>query len=209
MKELSKALVAFRSACPPIGFDSTNPHFKSRFASLAKIHKVIDPILSENGLAVMQFPISEDGRAGCVTRVMHVSGEVVEYPFTVPLSKHDPQGACAAVTYARRYGLSGALGLVTEEDDDGNSASEPVRNAGKKPAPKKSSSPRMAQVNREKIKYAARERAKELSDESINETEIIKSVSAALGYASPIEMTDDDFERAFVAVQEFEPGGAA
>ena len=211
MQKLAAALVAFQSECPSVAFDAKNPHFKSRYASLAAIHKVITPILVKHGLAVLQFPISDDGRAGCVTRIVHSSGESFEYPFTVPLAKNDPQGACAAVTYARRYGLSGALGLVTEEDGDGESAqgrAAAVARPNQQPAPRaaKPASP-MSNANKTKLAYAARERIKEIGDDSIGAVEIIRSVAKQLGHASEIQLTDADFERAFSMVQSFEPGG--
>ncbi len=37
--------------------------------------------------------------------------------------KNDPQGQGSAITYMRRYALSAVLGIRTEEDDDGNAAS--------------------------------------------------------------------------------------
>jgi hypothetical protein len=41
-------------------------------------------------------------------------------------SKADPQGLGSATTYARRYALSAILGIVTDDDDDGNMASQPT-----------------------------------------------------------------------------------
>ena len=35
----------------------------------------------------------------------------------MPLAKNDPQAYGSALTYARRYGLSSMVGLVTEDDD--------------------------------------------------------------------------------------------
>jgi hypothetical protein len=46
-------------------------------------------------------------------------------------TKNDPQGMASAVTYARRNTLGANLGIVTEDDDDGNKASEPVKQAPK------------------------------------------------------------------------------
>lgn len=210
MSKLSAALVAFQSECPSVAFDSRNPHFKNRYASLAAIHKVVTPILIKHGLAVLQFPVSEDGKAGCVTRIVHESGESMEDTLLLPLAKNDPQGAGAAITYARRYGLSGALGLVTEEDDDGEAASgratavaKPMQQAA--PRTPKPASP-MSNANKTKLAYAARERIKELGDDSLGAVEIIRYVAKAMGYASEIELTDADFGDALSKVQTFEPG---
>lgn len=206
MQKLAAALVAFRSKCPAVQFDSRNPHFDSRFASLRAIHAVVDPILADHGLAVLQFPVGDETTAGCVTRIIHESGEMMEQEFRVPIGKADAQRSCAAVSYARRFGLSGALGIVTAEDVDGNDA---VDSPPSKQTSRKARTPRMSAPNREKIKFAARERIKELGDESIGETEIIQTVARSLGYSSAIEMTDDDYPRALEAVQGFEPGTEA
>ena len=40
----------------------------------------------------------------------------------MPLVKIDPQAVGSAITYARRYALSAMIGIVSEEDDDGESA---------------------------------------------------------------------------------------
>lgn len=211
MSKLSAALVAFQAECPSVGFDARNPHFKNRYATLAAIHRVVTPILSRHGLAVLQFPVSEDGKAGCVTRIVHASGESMEDTLLLPLAKNDPQGAGAAITYARRYGLSGALGLVTEEDDDGEAASgrsAAVAKPNAQPAPRAKVEPAMSKASREKLKFAARERAKELGDETIGEMEIIQSVAKSMGHASAIELLDIEFGGALELVQKFEPGGA-
>jgi hypothetical protein len=210
MGSLHTALVAFQAECESVPFDSLNPHFKSRFASLSAIHKAIKPLLAKHGLAVLQFPVSTDGRAGCVTRIIHESGESMEETLLLPLAKNDPQGAGAAVSYARRYGLSGALGIVTEEDDDGEAAqgrAAAVAKPMQRPAPRapKPASP-MSNANKTKLAYAARERIKELGDDSIGPVEIIRSVAKAMGYASEIELTDDDFGAALSKVQTFDPG---
>lgn len=204
MKNLNSALISFQSECPSISFDSINPHFKSRFASLAAIHKVIDPILSKHGLGVMQFPVSEEDKAGVVTRVIHASGEYIEYKFTVPLSKHDPQGACAAVSYARRYGISGALCLVTEEDDDGESASGRGSAPVVKEPRRQRKAPAMSAESRDKVKHAASLRASEIGDD-ISATEIIVEIAKRFGYSSPIELLDSDLGRTISAIQEWEP----
>ena len=42
------------------------------------------------------------------------------------MAKQDPQGQGSAVTYARRYSYCAALGIVADEDDDGQAASQPA-----------------------------------------------------------------------------------
>ena len=212
MENLAKALVAFQSECPSVPFDSKNPHFKSRYASLAAIHRVVTPILAKHGLAVMQFPTSEEGRAGVETHVIHSSGETLVGRFTLPLAKSDPQGACAAITYARRYGLSGALGIVTEEDDDGEAAhglAEAVQRPNRQPEPRAAAkAPKMSDANRKKLKFAARERLKELTGDSGTADDVMRVLTDSartLGLGSPLSLTDSQFGDALAVVQGWEP----
>jgi hypothetical protein len=125
--ELAKALNKAQAELKNPTFDSTNPHFKSKFASLAAVREAVIPTLNKHGLAIAQFPKSTDGTAGCVNRLMHVSGEWLEEECLLPLDKNNAQGAGSAVTYARRYSLQAIAGVVADEDDDANAASAPVK----------------------------------------------------------------------------------
>lgn len=104
-------------------FDSTNPHFKSKFASLAAVKEAVLPILNKHGLSLSQFPKAGEGTAGCVNLLIHHSGQWLEEDCLLPLDKNNAQGAGSAITYARRYSLQGIAGVVAEEDDDANAAS--------------------------------------------------------------------------------------
>jgi hypothetical protein len=131
--ELSKALNAAQKEMKNPTFDSTNPHFKSKFASLVAVREAVIPILNKHGLSIAQFPKATEGTAGCVNRLMHVSGEWLEEECLLPLDKNNAQGAGSAVTYARRYSLQAIAGVVADEDDDAHAASAPA----KKPEPQR------------------------------------------------------------------------
>lgn len=127
--KLAAALVAANREIRPIAKDSVNPHFKSKFASLDAIMCEIRPILASHGLAIIQGATTpHTNESGTVTAftvetlLVHESGEWVLSSVVMPIIKSDPQGAGAAVTYGRRYGVSALLGLSTDEDDDGNAA---------------------------------------------------------------------------------------
>ena len=128
---LAKALVAAQKEMKNPAFDSTNPHFKNKFASLASVREAVLPVLNKHGLAISQFPMAGDGVAGCRNILMHEGGEKMEYDCLLPLSKNDPQGAGSAITYARRYSLQAIAGVVAEEDDDANAASEKPKASAK------------------------------------------------------------------------------
>lgn len=99
-------------------FDKVNPHFKSRYATLAQVRDTVTPVLAKHGLGIIQGSQMLDGAAVITTRLVHKSGQWIEsaYPFTIG----KPQEMGSAMTYARRYGLSAICNIASEEDDDGN-----------------------------------------------------------------------------------------
>lgn len=101
--------------------DSTNPHFKSRYADLGSVIDAIKESLNLNGIAFIQTPTeSATGTLALVTRLIHISGEWIEDTAVCPLQKNDPQGYGSALTYLRRYSLASITGLY-QDDDDGES----------------------------------------------------------------------------------------
>ena len=121
--ELSKALSKAQSFMGGASKSANNPFFKSKYADLSEVIKVIKEPFAENGLSYVQFPIESDGRIGVETILMHDSGEWLSNSFTVQLSKQDAQGAGSAITYCRRYALQAVAGIPSE-DDDGNGAQQ-------------------------------------------------------------------------------------
>lgn len=101
--------------------DNINPHFKSKFASLKACDAAVKPSLKKHGLAYKQT-------AEGAELVTHVYGSEVVEMSRVPLSvMTNPQGNGSSLTYARRYGLCAAFGLVGEEDDDGEQAEKAAK----------------------------------------------------------------------------------
>lgn len=123
--ELSKALIAVQKNLQPAVKDATNPFCKNRYATLNSIMDSCRSALLENGVLLTQYPVPVDGEnLGLVTKLVHAeSGQYQASLAVIPLAKPDPQAMGSAFTYGRRYALSAMLGIVTEEDDDGNAAS--------------------------------------------------------------------------------------
>lgn len=121
--EIIAAMAAAWGEIPTIAEDSTNPHFKSKYASLEGILRTVRPILAKHGLWVSQASVPCDSGASVQTRLYHGSGGSLDLgTVCVPVNKNDAQGYGSAMTYARRYGLLSALGLAAGDDDDGNAA---------------------------------------------------------------------------------------
>jgi hypothetical protein len=141
--KLAPALVKAQGAIEGAIKDRKNDHFKSKYADLSAVWEACKPALQANGLAVLQLPCkAPPGHIGLVTVVLHESGQSISETFFMPLrDASNPQAAGSALTYARRYALSAALG-VCPEDDDGNGAAKaaaappPTKQAGPSPVDK-------------------------------------------------------------------------
>jgi hypothetical protein len=122
MKNLATALVKAQKAFSPALKNSTNPHFKSRYADLATCVEAVMDALNDNGIALIQKCYECPSGIMVETVFMHESGEIYESGILqFPASKQDPQGYMSALTYARRGSLMAACGIAPE-DDDGNAA---------------------------------------------------------------------------------------
>lgn len=126
IKELATALSKFQKEVKNPKNIANNPFFNSKYAPLDEVINVIKEPLAKNGLSFIQMPNSEDGNlASVITVLMHESGEWIESePLKLKNEKPTAQGSGSSITYARRYQLSAVLGIASEDDDDGNSASQ-------------------------------------------------------------------------------------
>jgi len=123
ISKLAVSLVKFNSEVSKIAKDAKNPFFKSNYVTLDRLIEATRPILQENGLVVMQSPLSkEDGSIGIQTLLIHESGEFIESEpiFMKPAKANDPQQAGSIISYMRRYSYQAILNLNTGEDDDAN-----------------------------------------------------------------------------------------
>lgn len=134
IKQIATALITFHVKVNKIPKDSSNPFFKSKYASLSAILDAITDPLNESGLSFCQFP---SGEHGLTTILMHTSGEWISSEYSMRPSKDDPQGVGSAITYQRRYALAAILGLNIDEDDDGNAASKPTEKKAEVKQPQK------------------------------------------------------------------------
>ncbi len=143
---LAAALAAFHVECPRITKDTMNSLFNKKYADLADITAIVNPILAKNGLSVVQVPV---GTETLITMLLHSSGQYIKS--TSELHCLDsvirrgqngndvrgvtPQAYGSALTYQRRYALSAILSLCIDEDDDGNRAQRAIREQNKFASP--------------------------------------------------------------------------
>ena len=129
INELAAAMNKAQAEMKPALKDSVNPHYKSKFSDFTSVWDAIRLPITKNGLTVWQDITTCDKTVSVLTKVVHISGQWVEFgPLTIPLSKFDAQGVGSATSYAKRYALCAALGVVSNDDDDGEIASAPIRN---------------------------------------------------------------------------------
>lgn len=130
MKEITKALIKVQNEIGIVPFDKINPHFKTKYASLGAIMAAVKPVLSKHDIVLRQHV---DG-TNVITTLTHISGESIsDGGVPLVLARQDMQTLGGAITYAKRYGLSAMLAIVTDEDDDGNTASVPKAGEVKEP----------------------------------------------------------------------------
>ncbi|MDH4186846.1 MAG: ERF family protein [Nitrospira sp.] len=125
INELVGAIVRAQLKLEPAKKDTLNPFFHKKYADLPTCWEAIKSF-REEGVAIVQSPM--EGPEGYVlldTQLSHTSGQWMRSRLKIRVAKDDPQGYGSAITYARRYALGCMTGLVTEEDDDGNAASQP------------------------------------------------------------------------------------
>jgi len=125
--KLAKAMLGVQKVVGPAFKDKFNGFTQSKYATLNSVMEACGEALTNAGIWVTQYPVPVDANngsiLGLVTKIVHAeSGEWQSSLLVMPLPKNDPQGYGSALTYARRYGLSALVGIVTEDDDDGNNA---------------------------------------------------------------------------------------
>lgn len=156
INELATALAKAQGAMRFAIKDANNPFFKSKYADLSSVVEAIRDALANNGLSYMQHLAPSEKHEVCVeTIILHASGQWISCgTLTVPVSKHDAQGFGSALTYARRYSLSAAVGVVAD-DDDGNAAAQAAPKAAA-PKPVAKAVPPAVKAKAEEIQKPAK-----------------------------------------------------
>ena len=126
VKQLGAAMLAVQEELEPVVKNAANDFKSSRYATLTKVQEACLPILRKHGLWLSQHTrVCEPGFIHLVTRIIHLeSEEFQDSHLLMPAPKTDPQGYGSAMTYSRRYSLQVAVGIVCEDDDDGNKATQ-------------------------------------------------------------------------------------
>jgi hypothetical protein len=121
---------------------SDKADYTYNYADLANVLDAVRPPLAKHGIAIIQAPAVAGAVLTMTTRLIHSSGEWIEAELS---SEVDPsakiQTLGSAITYLRRYSLQAIVGVVAEEDDDGNAAQGNRAQTEQRPAARAASAP--------------------------------------------------------------------
>jgi len=125
-EEFIRALAQFQTECPIIektkkvmGKDGK---VRYQYAPLDSIIVQIRGLLSKNKLSYTIDTENKEDMIVAKAKITHVLGHSDTSSFAIPIDKEGymttPQKYASALTFAKRYALCNALGVLTGEDDD-------------------------------------------------------------------------------------------
>jgi len=122
MSKLIEALLEVQKELDHAKAEATNPHFKSQYVKFEDLWDYAKKAL--NGRDIMIQQVSHECEVGaCIETVLYGHGDSLSTgKMIVRADKPTAQAFGSAVTYAKRYSLSMALGIGADKDDDANNA---------------------------------------------------------------------------------------
>lgn len=190
-KSIVAALAAAQGEMEALTKNSTNPHFRAKYADLAAVVAATVPTLAKHGIAMVQ-PVGTDEHGHYVeTVLMHDSGGELRCRVPLIVGKNDMQGFGSAVTYARRYGLMAMAGIAPEDDDGNAAAKAPPKPADQK-VPKNQDAPAAPALTplQERASQAERQHALESLSACAAAPEPLKGLAAAWAALPPAAKRD-------------------
>jgi len=127
-QEFATAMNDFQNDCPTVFKNKAvnTGKYTYDYSTLPYVLQTVRPYLQKHGLSYTADVKLDNNFVTVITIVRHVGGHKEETTFTAPVDKasvmNDTQKVASATSYARRYGLCLALGIMTGGDDDGVSA---------------------------------------------------------------------------------------
>lgn len=98
--------------------DGKNPHFKSSYVTLDNLLSVLLPMCDGNRLLVTHYVSDRN----LLTQVIDLDSKE-DIVSSFPITQDDPQKIGSCITYAKRYNLGAIFNIITDVDDDANTAS--------------------------------------------------------------------------------------
>ena len=122
--------------------------YSFKYADLNACKEAAQKPLAENGLAVTQLVEAD---YSLTTMLLHSSGQWLSSNVKMPITDQGAQAVGSAITYAKRYAFCAILGIVADDDDDGNLSQGNSPQKENKPAnkPQSTASPSKQPVRKE------------------------------------------------------------
>jgi len=121
------ALTGFQAECPIIKktkqVKNKDGSVRYSYAPIDSIVEQISPYLKKNGLSyTVDTKRVKDGFVTAIVEIHHILGYSKLSEFDVPIDEeafmNDAQKTASAFSFAKRYGLTNALGIMTGDQDD-------------------------------------------------------------------------------------------
>ncbi len=122
MSKLIEELLEVQRELSHATADAVNPHFKSQYVKFEDLWDYAKEALSSHSIMIQQ--LSHECEVGaCIETVLYGHGDSLSTgKMIVRADKPTAQAFGSAITYAKRYSLSMALGIGADKDDDANNA---------------------------------------------------------------------------------------
>ena len=127
MNKLIEELLKVQRELSHATADAVNPHFKSQYVKFEDLWDYAKEALNSHNIMIQQ--ISHECEVGaCIETVLYGHGDSLSTgKMIVRADKATAQAFGSAITYAKRYSLSMALGIGADKDDDANNATSSNR----------------------------------------------------------------------------------
>jgi len=125
IEKLAAALAMVHAELKSVKMDAYDDFHSNHYTTLGAILDASKPITGKYGLIITQFPVSEDGKVGVSTWLIHAESgqyinEVAMFPQNDEKGMKAAQVAGSTISYIRRYALAAILQIYSDQDDDGN-----------------------------------------------------------------------------------------
>lgn len=118
-------LIKAQKEIKPVKKTGKNPHFKSEFAEYDHVVETCKLACSKYNMFISHSIECSGGEMTMLkTKIIHSCGDAIESTMPLLNKAGTDQGMGSSISYAKRYTLVALLAVATEEDDDGEGASD-------------------------------------------------------------------------------------
>ena len=130
--EFSKSYPAAQAEVEDLEKDAINTHTEKGYATLGATLAAVLPAFNKHGFAILQFPTTNGALVKITTRVLHSSGEWMEFDLVMRAESEAHQKVGTAITYGRRYSIQPITGIAPIEDVPAIEAAAKAKDQGQR-----------------------------------------------------------------------------